>query len=292
VKAEQTSFPGNGKSITVDAVAVPAHWRPRLVALDIDGTVCRETPEDAIVAHTTVSPAVRAAIAAVLAAEDTHLVLCSGRSMLGVRPFLAEFGLAAGTAICSNGAVWIDAATGELLSHTVFDLTEPVTMLRELVPDAVFIVEELGVGTRMTGRVADLFFGEHRLVDFVELVASPTTRMTMVWPGHTAEELAAVLEGVSLPGVQCSFGHDSAWLFASPAGITKGSALEKLRTQLGVSADETLAVGDGTNDIEMLAWAAHGVAMGQAPPVVRAVADEVCPPVTEDGLAVLLRRWF
>ncbi|WP_406230986.1 HAD family hydrolase [Nocardia sp. NBC_01009] len=55
------------------------------------------------------------------------------------------------------------------------------------------------------------------------------------------------------------------------------------RRRLGVSADDTLAVGDGTNDLEMLAWAAHGVAMGEAPAVVCAVADEVCPPVTRVG---------
>ncbi|WUI35371.1 HAD hydrolase family protein [Nocardia sp. NBC_00416] len=62
--------------------------------------------------------------------------------------------------------------------------------------------------------------------------------------------------------------------------------------QLGAPANGTLAVGDGVNDLEMLAWAAHGVAMGHAPEVVRAVADEVCPPVAEDGPATLLARWF
>ena len=261
------------------------------MALDIDGTVCVEDESDFLNSHGKISPAVRAAIAAVLA-SGTHVVLSTGRSMLGVRPFLAELGVASGTALCSNGAVWLDAGTGEVLQHTVFELAEPVAMLRELLPDAVFTAEDLGVGNRTTLLREEQFHGALRLVDFAELVATPTTRLSVVWPDRTAAELAAALTGVELPGVQCSLDENSAWLFAAPAGVSKGSALELLRTRLGVAAAGTLAVGDGTNDLEMLAWAAHGVAMGQAPEVVRAVADEVCAPVTEDGLAQVLSRWF
>jgi HAD superfamily hydrolase (TIGR01484 family) len=272
-------------------VMPPAHWRPKLVALDIDGTVCMEDESDFLSSHGKISPAVRAAIANVLA-SGVHVVLSTGRSTLGAQPFLAELGLASGTALCSNGAVWLDAATGDILQHTVFDLAEPVALLRALLPEAVFTAEDLGVGNRTTSLRDEQFHGQLRLVDFAELVATPTTRLSVVWPGRTSADLAAALTGVELPGVHCSFGEDSAWLFAAPAGVTKGSALERLRVRLGVDEAETLAVGDGANDLEMLAWAAHGVAMGQASATVRAVADEVCPPVTEDGLATVLTRWF
>lgn len=68
--------------------------------------------------------------------------------------------------------------------------------------------------------------------------------------------------------------------------------LEKLRVELGVATTETLAVGDGINDLEMLSWAAHGVAMGHSPAPVLAVADEICPSAAEDGLATVLSQWF
>jgi hydroxymethylpyrimidine pyrophosphatase-like HAD family hydrolase len=67
--------------------------------------------------------------------------------------------------------------------------------------------------------------------------------------------------------------------------------LERLRALLGVPATETLAVGDGINDVEMLAWAAHGVAMGHSPAEVLAVADQICPPGVDDGLATALSQW-
>ena len=53
-----------------------------------------------------------------------------------------------------------------------------------------------------------------------------------------------------------------------------------------------LAVGDGFNDVEMLRWAGRGVAMGQAPDELIAVADDVTGSVEDDGLAAELSRWL
>jgi hydroxymethylpyrimidine pyrophosphatase-like HAD family hydrolase len=100
----------------------------------------------------------------------------------------------------------------------------------------------------------------------------------MRWLDHTPAEL--------------SFAVREAWLTAVPANVSKGSALDELVTQLGVEASDALAIGDGSNDVEMLKWAGLGVAMGQAPAHVRAVADEVAPTVLEDGAAQVLDRFF
>ena len=70
--------------------------------------------------------------------------------------------------------------------------------------------------------------------------------------------------------------------------VSKASALEKVREHFAVDAADTVAVGDHRNDIEMLGWAGRGVAMGQAPDDVKAVADEVTGTVEEDGLAQVL----
>ena len=70
--------------------------------------------------------------------------------------------------------------------------------------------------------------------------------------------------------------------------MTKASGLEGLRTVLKVSRQDTVAVGDGRNDIEMLRWAGRGVAMGQAVDEVKDAADEVTGTVDEHGLADVL----
>ena len=72
------------------------------------------------------------------------------------------------------------------------------------------------------------------------------------------------------------------------ASRAASSALEQIRSRLGIPRERTVAGGDGFNDVEMLTWAGRGVAMGQAAQGVRAVADEVAPSVYEDGAAVVL----
>jgi len=67
----------------------------------------------------------------------------------------------------------------------------------------------------------------------------------------------------------------TAWLDINPEGVSKGSALELVRRSLHVEPGDTVAVGDQRNDIEMLTWAARGVAMGQAPDEVKAVAKRL-----------------
>ena len=46
------------------------------------------------------------------------------------------------------------------------------------------------------------------------------------------------------------------------------------------------------NDLPMLQWAGHGVAVGNAHPEVLAIADEVTARNDDDGVAVVLERWF
>ena len=75
------------------------------------------------------------------------------------------------------------------------------------------------------------------------------------------------------------------WTF-SPFGISKGAALEDMRTALGVAPQATVAVGDGSRMIsKMLRWAEYGVAMGGASPRVVAAANAQTKPVDEDGLS-------
>jgi Cof subfamily protein (haloacid dehalogenase superfamily) len=69
-----------------------------------------------------------------------------------------------------------------------------------------------------------------------------------------------------------------------PGGITKAWGLERLAAHLGVARDQVWAVGDAENDREMIAWAGHGCAMGQASASLRASARHVLPSIAERGL--------
>ncbi len=64
----------------------------------------------------------------------------------------------------------------------------------------------------------------------------------------------------------------------------KGKAVERLCEFLGISTEDTIAVGDSMNDLEMLQSAGTGVCMADGSPALLQIADMVCPSVTEDGL--------
>lgn len=265
---------------------------PLMVALDIDGTLHTANDDDPR-AHKTISVAVKEAVQAVIR-SGAHVVLCTGRLAPSTRPFSHELGIDTGFAVCSNGAVLINAESGRVVEQIEFELREPVGVLHDRLPGAIFVSENPGIGVRATGRIndADTHHGRVEMVGIDELAATSTTRLAVHWPGHSARSLADLLTEANLAGVRHLCYDDEPLADLTAAGVSKAVMLEKLRIQLGIPVTETLAVGDGVNDLEMLTWAAHGVAMGHAPAHVQAAADQICPCVTDDGLATALSQWI
>ncbi len=76
------------------------------------------------------------------------------------------------------------------------------------------------------------------------------------------------------------------------SGVSKGKALETLAAHLGISPEEVMAVGDGTNDLSLFKAAGLAIAMGNAPDEVKAVADSVTLDVDRAGLAAAIERFL
>jgi HAD superfamily hydrolase (TIGR01484 family) len=273
---------------------VAERWFPRLVALDIDGTLFANEPSTGLVEET-VSPAVRDAVRA---AHDggAHVVLATGRSTFGISHVWDMLGLPeAGKqalAVASNGSVTFRYPPVEVRTTVTFDASQIVRMLLEEVPQAAVAVEEIGVGYRINRPFPDgEISGQMTLQSVDELVAEPVTRVIIRDPHSSEEEFLALAEKLGLQGTNYFIGW-TAWLDIAPEGVSKASALADVAEELGVARADVLAIGDGRNDIEMLRWAGRGVAMGQAPLSVQEAADDVTETVLNDGVAVELRRWF
>lgn len=76
----------------------------------------------------------------------------------------------------------------------------------------------------------------------------------------------------------------------SAPGVTKATAMDLLCRELGCIRADCIAFGDSMNDAEILEAAGLGVAMGNAEPEVKALADCVCESCGEDGAARMLER--
>ena len=258
-------------------------WRPRVVALDVDGTVLD---------HDGSLPAeVRAAIRAV-ADAGVPVVLSTGRSWHGTLPVVEQLGLATGPSVCSNGAVIVDFPPERIVKAITFDPRAVIEKVTAYAPGTLIAVEEIGRGYRLNGHfpVGDLT-GEMVIEDVEELSSRPVTRIILRDPARSDRDFVTLAEQLGLHGVQYYVGY-SAWLDIAPEGVTKASGLDEVVTGLGVSPIDVLAVGDGRNDAEMLAWAGRGVAMGQAPLEVQQLADAVTGTYADGGLVTELNRWF
>lgn len=258
-------------------------WRPRLVALDVDGTIVDH--------RNTLSPAVRDAILG-LREQGIPVVIATGRAVPGVYDVLDKLGFREGLGVASNGSVVFEVEPFEVVHTTTFDAREAVKRVLERVPEALVAVEEVGVGYRVNrafpqGEIT----GEIILDEVDRMVSQPVTRVVVRAPDHDREEFSALVEDLGLDGTNYYIGY-TAWLDLAPEGVSKASGLDVVCRSMGLTAADVLAVGDGSNDIEMLRWAGRGVAMGQAPDELKAVADAVTGTVEDDGLAAELARWL
>jgi Cof subfamily protein (haloacid dehalogenase superfamily) len=69
-----------------------------------------------------------------------------------------------------------------------------------------------------------------------------------------------------------------------PAGSGKAEAIRRVLKYYGLETAQAMAFGDGCNDMEMLQTVGTGIAMGNADPRVKAIADTICGPVSEEGI--------
>lgn len=255
-----------------------------LVALDVDGTLVDHDGR--------MSDTVRHAARNVVAAGH-DVVIATGRSLGAVLPIIELIGLERGYGVCSNGAVTIriDPALDlgyEIVDRETFDPRHALMTLRDTIPGARFALEDADGNFLSTERFQDASFGiQARGVDFHHLLDATAVRVVVNSADASTEEFSAAIDAAGLHGVTYAVGW-SAWLDIAADGVTKASALEKIRCRLGVDRHQTVAVGDGTNDLEMLRWAGRGVAMGQADAIVRDAANEVTGSVYDDGVATVL----
>ncbi|MBF2006176.1 MAG: HAD family phosphatase [Chlorogloeopsis fritschii C42_A2020_084] len=71
----------------------------------------------------------------------------------------------------------------------------------------------------------------------------------------------------------------------------KGTAVRYLaEEQLGLQPHNVMTIGDNFNDVEMLTYAGIGIAMGNAPPQVQAIANWIAPSVEDNGVAVAIEK--
>lgn len=249
-----------------------------VVFVDIDGTIVREGDSE-------VPEPVRRAVAAAIA-KGIRVVLCTGRSTVGVLPIAEALGLGKGSVfIASNGAVTAEL-TGDrrrpfrVLRQRAFDPWAAFTLALAVVPQVSMAVEHVGVGWRVnkpfpTGRLNGL----QHIVDASALWFMRTTRAVVHAPGIA--NFAPQIEGLGFTATPAA----EDWLDITARWLSKASEADSLRHWWGIHPEDTAAIGDGVNDIRLLSQVRHGFAMGNAPQQIKDIADHVVGTLDQHGAA-------
>jgi Cof subfamily protein (haloacid dehalogenase superfamily) len=272
--------------------------RIRLVATDLDGTLL--APDGSV------SPRTLAAVRR-LERDGVTLCLATARRWTGVLPVAQTLAMR-GPLILYDGAIARDYPSGEVLLR---DPLPPETAraavallaaygLRPIVQYSTEEGERLlvappdvgsdAVGDGAARYLADQTGDQVRLAPLDELVTdADVLRVCAFAPVRhlrvVARDLAHLPCGRQLLKTGM-FGTAELTLFAATA--SKGTALAAIAERLGCSLAETLAIGDGINDISMLRMAGTGVAMRHAPPSVQRAASHRAGTNAEEGVVEAL----
>ena len=260
---------------------------PKYVFLDIDGTLVDENGK---INEST-------DIALLTAVKNGHrLFLATGR-LLAIVPkiFLEEYGFAG--VVSDSGANVI--CDGEQIFTKHFpeeDLETAVRLMRENDAPCLFCSQDDLFATKedldairtiydyagINSDEAEEFLGRVIIANPNDL--SRIEKFIYLDSGLELDEVRALLgenfqvDGYSFGGSLPCSGE------VTPAGVTKAAGIRRIEEAFGIPHEDTVAIGDGKNDIAMIAYAGIGVAMGNACKEVKACADFVTDPMDEDGL--------
>jgi len=258
-----------------------------LVAFDLDGTLVGR--------DTQLSPRVRACVAAMLA-QGTAGCIVTGRMYRATAPFVRELGLRA-PSICYQGA-WVVESESE---RRLLDRPISAQLVREILDEFsnddlhLQLYSEDRYYCERNNRYAELYASLAGIAPIVgpmreRFADSSATKAVVVADPEVAAEVELRVRRRFGDRLYITRSYPEFVEMLDP-GVDKGSALEYVAKRLHLPMERVLAIGDSWNDLPIIDAAGIGVAMGSAPPEVRARADAVVGAVDEDGVCEALERF-
>jgi Cof subfamily protein (haloacid dehalogenase superfamily) len=282
----------------------------KLLATDLDGTLLNEDREID-----------RENIQAIheFRQKGGRVVICSGRSPLSTRWIANTIGLIGEPIIAYNGAIILDE-NGKISEQAVFKhdhllsfwelcegegfyahFYEGDTLLvpKETQWNKNWIENNIPSLEKTGGRATDLESVrgqcQVKLVDdFYRYIKSNQPAITKIAVFDEEGRLAdfSKVIGEQVGGMEVSSSLNFLNLEISPSGVSKASSLLKLSEKYDIRISQMAAIGDNYNDSLMLKAAGLGIAMGNAPDEVKALADHVTGTNQEAGVAQAIRRYL
>jgi Cof subfamily protein (haloacid dehalogenase superfamily) len=261
----------------------------QLLVCDLDGTLLES--------DRSISARTRAALNAV---RDVgiQVAVATGRVPSGIVSIVRDLDLA-GPQITMHGALVTSPTSGEIVfsvTLTPDEVDELLAVAAEIDLPVLLCYPDGFRTTDLRPEVVDLFvpFNEP-LPEVVEDLASlrdSHPHKIAIWTGTEHYHEALDVARRRLGDRYAITSGDNRSIELLPRGVDKARAAGELARWMGLSLEEVGAIGDGTNDIELLAAAHRSVAMRHARPEVREAADLVVPDGMPDDAASAIAVLF
>ena len=281
-------------------VTSPQYPSPiKIVFVDLDGTLVNKSD--------TISPGNAAAIRAAQS-RGVVFVLSTGRIPYMAEPIAAQIGRT-GYGVFSNGSVILNWETNDILRRQPVPMTAAkraaeIAFTYGLAPlfFGANIESDLGrsvyADTRIPLVPSYLERNAHRVV-YTDLTAdtfdSQPTTVEFLSDRETVFNFLDILRLEFGNSVTLNTGYlprYESWLVGlNAAGVSKAASAQILIDHLGLPHSATLAIGDQSNDIDLLKWAAVGICMGDGSEEAQAAADHLTGTFEQDGVAQALDRF-
>lgn len=259
----------------------------KAVAIDLDGTLL--TSEKHITPYTI-------EILQAVMGKGVKVAIATGRSLATAIRFVDQVGTTF-PLICYNGSCIWDPITGKDLWNIALqqDVCEEIVRVSKQTHTHLHAFQDHDLLFTEQGRHADylepLSAVIGKAVDFTSLSDLRFTKAMFIGDYAETERIRLHLKSMYGDKLHLVYSHKD-YFEIMTGGATKGTALQRLMDRFGISADETVAFGDADNDKEMLAWARHGFAMGNAHDEVKSIAYGIAGHNDEDGVARMLAGLF
>ncbi|MBD2676902.1 MULTISPECIES: Cof-type HAD-IIB family hydrolase [Nostoc] len=267
----------------------------KLLVVDIDGTIAGHS-------NTINEPVKQALIAA--QARGIQVAIATGRMYCSALRFHQEIGST--LPLMAYQGAWIqDPITQKIhrhlvlsreLAHQLLDYFEqpqlrPLLSIHFYINDQLYvreITEETKIYAQRSG-IIPIAVGDLRQV----LTNEPTKILALCDDTNFISEVLGNLRRQYTPAELYLTTSVATFLEATNASVNKGTAVRYLAEELlGLEVANVMAIGDNFNDLEMLEYVGIGIAMGNAPPEVQAIAQWVAPSVDHDGAAVAIEKFL
>lgn len=223
-----------------------------------------------------------------------RFTIATGRTAASAARYLASLTLSAPAILYGGGAIY-DFEKQSYLQKT----TLPTATAKQAALDVMAKFLDAGVEVMMEdGGIcvvrANEYTYRHTVHERLSYRMAPLDTLNGGWQkvlfacsGETLRKIEAFLGERSYPGVYF-IATNRNYFEIMPEGVTKGLALHFLCEYLGIPRENTIAIGDYYNDIELMQAAGHSVAMGNAPLDVQRIANAVTGRCLDGGVAQVL----